>query len=176
MHTNKPTRNHASVQATVQYQKNRENTFATGGCSSSKRQPARISKRPSCILSYTKQRRWRINGRDHSTECPRHRQFQPLGQWLWHSGHVSPSWLGCSTVVCTSADAHMSLVSMYNGLLVPAPATAADRAFLINRNKRALSLWALCFHNLHRFRAATMALLRPNPWWQRNADLKLMQA
>ena len=44
-----------------------------------------------------------INGRYRSTECPCLRfQFQPLVQSFLHIAFVSPSWLGCSSILCTS--------------------------------------------------------------------------
>ena len=74
-----------------------------------------------------------MGGGYRSTECPRHRQFQPLVQRSPQCAQVSPSWLGCSTVICTSGGRICSwsvCTVVYN---VCTWKTNADRASWINK-------------------------------------------
>ena len=62
-----------------------------------------------------------INGRYRLTECPRHRQFQPLVQWFLHSICV-PFLVRVLHYLMHSSSMRLLLAGMYNGMVACAVA------------------------------------------------------
>ena len=56
-----------------------------------------------------------INGRDQLTECPRHRQFQPLVQWFLHSNRVFL--VGVLHYLMYTWSMRLLLAGMYSGMV-----------------------------------------------------------
>ena len=61
---------------------------------------------------------WGVNGRYRLTECPRHRQFQPLVHWFLHSQCV-PFLVGVLHYCMYISRGTLALASMYSGLFGP---------------------------------------------------------